>query len=903
MKKRWISLLLTMCLLLTAIPIQVFAATGLPFRDVPDGAWYLPAVRYAYDEKIMTGTSGNTFEPESRLTRAQMTQILYNMEGQPSVNGDAFSDVQNGDWFFKAVNWAASQGVVNGVGGGRFDPNSSITREQMVVMLCNYANYKDNETDDLVDLSAYTDAASISDYAYAPLQWAVGEGIISGVTETTIQPKGTATRAQVAQVLMTFCQNKEALDTFLAKDVDDFEGQTVLQYTESEETNFSVLADDIIIANASNGVNRMVSENDETGVYVIDQADATIKGLKPGDKLFIPYKTDYFMVKVGTAKTNGSRVTITAADAVLDDFFSYIDINMDVVVPADQLEAPQSEASSTPAATNPSPTPAPAPSQESQEQGENDSESPSVEEPSETPNIVEDGVVVFHPYEGEGVIDPSDSLLYKNTQQPILREQIGGEWEHRFNVKHSTGSFTASLDMLVTVTARVRYDKWIWRDLDIKLAVKQETTGKVEVTAATTDDPYKEELGSFSIPIAFPFEAEISFFASSNVKAAASGNITANFMTEFGGIYKDGDFKAINDSDASLTADISGTVTASAGIGAEGGLNCDIKAVEVGVSLSGEAGVTISGKAEKLITTDREPIKHICPLCIDGNVDFYLNADLNVYIDLALVPKWNKPINLWDKTIPFKDFYISFGGGDVPIEFDWGDCPHYQYLVTIRTEDQTGAAVPDAAITIDGPTDASGSTDGNGTFYTYCDNGSYTVLADGPEGYGNAGGSFKVNNKAVDIDLSLTKEGVFVPFTLTGDLYDAMDGLYDGDNRIGTVRADIVSPTEMHITLADMEPVMGLNRHTNYSVSISPGSYEWTANFYVEIGGSYPTRTSAGFYSPDVSGGSDYFTVSNPKLDTQKKQLTWTVKVNSGVDFDFSQLYGTNISAITNQKT
>ena len=176
-------------------------------------------------------------------------------------------------------------------------------------------------------------------------------------------------------------------------------------------------------------------------------------------------------------------------------------------------------------------------------------------------------------------------------------------------------------------------------------------------------------------------------------------------------------------------------------------------------------------------------------------------------------------------------------------------------------------------------------------------------MAEGPEGYSNAGDSFKVDKQAVEIDLTLTKEGVFVPFTLTGDLYDAMDGLYDGDNWIGTVRADIVSPTEMHITLADMEPVMGLNRHTNYSVSISPGSYEWTASSYVEIGGSEPTRTSAGFYSPDVSGGSDYFTVSNPKLDTQKKQLTWTVKVNSGVDFDFSQLYGTNISAITNQKT
>ena len=333
MKKRWISLLLAICLWLTAFPIQVFAATGLPFRDVPDGAWYLPAVRYAYDEKIMTGTSGNTFEPESKLTRAQMTQILYNMEGQPSVNGDAFSDVQNGDWFFKAVNWAASQGVVNGVGGGRFDPNSSITREQMVVMLCNYANYKDYETDRLVDLSEYTDTASISDYAYAPLQWAVGEGIISGVTETTIQPKGTATRAQVAQVLMTFCQNKEALDAFLAKDVDDFPGYEIIQNGTSTETDFGVLVKDTVVAEGNDSVNTLVETDEEQGTYLISNIDKKVASLHQGDILYIPYaQNDYILTKVGNIEVSGNTALITAENATIPELFVYLDMDIDIPV-------------------------------------------------------------------------------------------------------------------------------------------------------------------------------------------------------------------------------------------------------------------------------------------------------------------------------------------------------------------------------------------------------------------------------------------------------------------------------------------------------------------------------------------------------------------------------------------
>ena len=901
MKRRLIALLLVVCLLATAVPLQALATTGLPFRDVPDGAWYLPAVQYAYKEQIMTGTSGNTFEPDANLTRAQMTQILYNMEGKPSVDEDAFTDVHTGDWFYGAVNWAASQGVVNGVGGGRFDPNTSITREQMVVMLCNYAKFKDYETDDLVDLSGYTDMSSISDYAFQPLQWAVGEGIISGVTETTIQPQGTATRAQVAQVLMTFCQNKEALDAFQAKNIDDFKGQTVLQYTDSQDTNFSVLEDDVIIASAANGVNRMVSEDDDAGIYVINQADTTIKGLQPGDKLFIPYDSDYFMAKVGTIKTNGSQVTITAADAVLDEFFTYIDVSMDVVVPADQLNVEDNPDDFSPPVSTPTPTPAAEPVPSAPNQPSDDEASVPPTSP-ENPISDSDSVIVIPSDRVEML--PGIDGVYKTSQQPSFEKSIGGSESYDFSVNHKTDHFTASLDMTITVTAEIRYDKYILDDLEIELSVAQETLGKIEVSAATkNDDPYKKELGSVYIPFAPPFGAELTLFATADVDAQASGSVTATFSTKFGGLYKNSKFQVINTADGELTADISGSVTASAGIGADGGITCGIWGVSVGASISGEAGVTVSGTAEKSISTTRVPIKHICPLCVDGTMDFYINTDLNLSLDFGWLINWDKAINLWDKTIPFRDFYISFGGGETPIEFDWGDCPHYRYLVTIRTEDQGGSPVSNASIAIDGPVADNGTTDRNGEYYTYCDTGKYTVSVDGPDGYGDASDSFTVAKKPVNIDLTLQKDGLFVPFTLIGDLYDAMDGLYDGDNRVGTVKAEVVSPTEMHITLANMNPVMGVNRHTNYFVSISPDSHEWTASSYVEIGGSDPTRTSAGFYSPNISGGSNYFTVSNPKLDTQKKQLTWTVKVNSGIDFDFSQFYGTNISAISNQKT
>ena len=174
------------------------------FIDVAPDAWYVDAVQFAYDEGIMTGTSATTFSPELTATRGMIVAILHRLEGSPVASGDRFTDVGDGDWYAEAVNWAASEGIVNGTSATTFAPNAPITREQLAAILYNYAEYKGMDTSARADLRKYSDAASISSWANDVMQWAVGEELISGVTNDTLVPQGQATRAQVAIIFQRF---------------------------------------------------------------------------------------------------------------------------------------------------------------------------------------------------------------------------------------------------------------------------------------------------------------------------------------------------------------------------------------------------------------------------------------------------------------------------------------------------------------------------------------------------------------------------------------------------------------------------------------------------------------------------------------------------------------------------
>lgn len=173
----------------------------LPFIDVHPGDWFYDPVCYVYSQGLMTGTSATTFEPNTHLTRAMLVAVLHRLEGSPQAGAGDFTDVADGDWYAQAVNWAASVGVVNGFDDGTFQPNAAITREQMAAILRNYAAYKGLEVTASGDLSTFTDAASVSDWAKESIQWAVGSGLLGGYEDGTLRPQGTTTRAEVASVL------------------------------------------------------------------------------------------------------------------------------------------------------------------------------------------------------------------------------------------------------------------------------------------------------------------------------------------------------------------------------------------------------------------------------------------------------------------------------------------------------------------------------------------------------------------------------------------------------------------------------------------------------------------------------------------------------------------------------
>lgn len=184
--------------------------TGLPFADVAPASWYHDAVQYVYENGMMNGTSDTLFSPDATVTRAMIVTILHRLENAPASAASGFTDVAAGMYYADAVGWAAANGIVNGVSETAFAPDDPITREQMAAILYRYAQFKGYDVTASADLGAYTDAAQISAYAVAAMQWANAEGLITGNTGTTLNPKGHATRAEAATILMRFCQDTAA---------------------------------------------------------------------------------------------------------------------------------------------------------------------------------------------------------------------------------------------------------------------------------------------------------------------------------------------------------------------------------------------------------------------------------------------------------------------------------------------------------------------------------------------------------------------------------------------------------------------------------------------------------------------------------------------------------------------
>ena len=184
-----------------------FAPVSLPFTDVAEDVWYEEAVRYAYTHGIMEGTSDTTFVPGKSLTRAEAVQVLYNLEGQPTVSeSTTFPDLVY-QWYKPAISWAESTGVVDGYEDGTFRPGQPVTREEFAQMLYDYAAYKGYDLTAEGDLSSFPDGDQVQKWALPAMTWANGNALINGHDDGTLEPGGTTIRAQAASILMRFDQN------------------------------------------------------------------------------------------------------------------------------------------------------------------------------------------------------------------------------------------------------------------------------------------------------------------------------------------------------------------------------------------------------------------------------------------------------------------------------------------------------------------------------------------------------------------------------------------------------------------------------------------------------------------------------------------------------------------------
>lgn len=181
---------------------STYVLVEFPFTDVADSAWYYGNVAYAYMNKLFSGTSETTFQPETVMSRAMLVTVLWRMEKSPEAARASFSDVAADTWYEKAVNWAADKKIVEG-SDGKFMPESAITREQLVAIIYRYASFKGYDLSAKAELSAFADSSSVSEYAAAAMQWATGAKLVTGA-DGKLMPQDSATRAQVTAILQSF---------------------------------------------------------------------------------------------------------------------------------------------------------------------------------------------------------------------------------------------------------------------------------------------------------------------------------------------------------------------------------------------------------------------------------------------------------------------------------------------------------------------------------------------------------------------------------------------------------------------------------------------------------------------------------------------------------------------------
>lgn len=185
--------------------VRLYDSVIVP-SDVPATAWYYGAVEYALEQGFFSGAGSDAFLPNGSVTRAQLAQILWRMGGSVQADKSAhFSDVSSGDWCYQAVNWCSQEGLMSG-SGNKFLPNTPLTREQLALVLQQYAKRQGLDVAEGKSLSGFADGAGVSEWGRTAMEWAVSTGLLSGYENNTLRPINGIKRCELAAVLRTFCQ-------------------------------------------------------------------------------------------------------------------------------------------------------------------------------------------------------------------------------------------------------------------------------------------------------------------------------------------------------------------------------------------------------------------------------------------------------------------------------------------------------------------------------------------------------------------------------------------------------------------------------------------------------------------------------------------------------------------------
>lgn len=307
-KKKVQSILLTLALLLTVLPVSAMAA-DTNFEDVPAGAWYAEAVEYVQGNNLMRGTSETAFSPNTDMSRAMVATVLWRMAGSESVQQSlTFTDVAPDAWYTDAVQWAVSQNIIEGHNALTFGTHDPVTREQLAALMYRYAQTQDSVAA-VGDRPTFADTAEISGWAVSAISWAQQNGVMSGKPGNLFDPKAGATRAQVATILMNYLSeekppvtdSKSLVVYFSMPETTDPENMT------TEEENSVVVIDGEVLGNTQY-VAYIIQEHTGSDIFRIEPE--------------VPYPTDHStLVDLASGeKAAGARPAIAGSISDLEQY-------------------------------------------------------------------------------------------------------------------------------------------------------------------------------------------------------------------------------------------------------------------------------------------------------------------------------------------------------------------------------------------------------------------------------------------------------------------------------------------------------------------------------------------------------------------------------------------------------